>query len=1095
MGVTSNSGFYLSRKVVVLTVVVLGALLLAVAVLSSFYVRCSHSPSQPSDKSKTVIRAAPAVGLKQQAEAEKKEPRSSIVRAPGTRPSAARPSWSWDHPSQSTSGSQDHLSLSTSGPLDDTSQSTSEPWDHLSLSTSGPLDHPSQSTSGPWDHLSQSTSGLLDHTSLPTSRPQDHPTPSTSAPQLQPTFEPWTHPRLPSDVVPLHYDLELWVPLQPDRVQQSSKSFNGRLNITVKCVSPTTRVLMHSFHLGYEGATVLGPLPEGPGSGAEPRPVGQVVVNSLWEFPKTEYLVMELRETLKPGRRYVLQFVYSGLVNGTDKDGFFRNVYSDQGKNRALIASQLEPSYARRIFPCFDEPAMKATFNITIVHHPSYVALSNMPVLAVSEKEDANGNRWMVTSFECTPLMSTYITAFAVCDYDYVNGTERGKEVRIWARKDAVAEGGADFALSIAGPIFSKLEDLLNVSYPLPKIDLIGFPIFNTQAMENWGLITFDDFVLVQEKDDHPERRTIILYTVAHEISHQWFGNLVTAKWWNDIWLNEGFASYFEYYMTKESDPQILKFQNEFFYISYMKDVFNDDHAMMHRTVSTEVKNYTETKEISNLFDLYIYKKGSCVIRMMSNFLGENVFLRGLESYLKTFAFSNAEQDDLWNHIQMVLDNQTEVLLPASVKTIMDKWTHQSGFPIITLDVSTGMVNQQPFFLANNKNQMTPLHNKTWIVPITWTKSGIVQPLVWLDKSSKVFPEMQLSDLEQDWVTLNLNTTGYYIVNYDQLAWKKISLLLEKDPKAIPATDRMKLIDDAFRLSQHDYIEIEIALDLTKYLAKEEEVIVWNTVLQNLLTSNIFVNLNNHDIYPLFKKYLLKRLTPMWHIYSTKIRENDLQDDVMAVLSLKNVFGVVCWLGFEDCLQLSREMFSKWMNHSEIIKNSNLIKNEVMCHGIAMGSDREWNFLLSAYENSESEGNRDAIINSLSCSKDPWILYRYMKYALDENLFGSESPRIFESVAATEVGRLVAKDFLIDNWQAVMEKFGKEHLFVIADIIAKPISTDAQVQELEQFFHNMLGEETSNILHENLQAKMKENQQNNEKIAQIANWLKKNMAD
>ncbi|XP_072453213.1 aminopeptidase Q isoform X2 [Notamacropus eugenii] len=952
--IKSNSGFYLSRKVVVLNMVVMGALLLAVAVLGSSYARCSQTSSQPSEKSRTVTRAAPAfqvAGLQQQAEEEKKASKISILHAPGTRPSSTRPSWSWDHPSPSTAGPLDHSTPSTSapldhpspstaGPLDHSTPSTSAPLDHPSPSTAGPLDHPSPSTAGPLDHPSPSTAGPLDHPSPSTAGPLDHPTPSTAGPldhpspstagpldhpspstagpldhpspstagpldhpslstagpldhstpstfepQLQPSSEPWKHPRLPSDVVPLHYDLELWVHLQPNQVQQSSKVFCGQVNITVKCVSPTTRVLIHSVSLNYKGAKVLGPLPEGLGADREQGPVGQVAVNNLWKFPEMEYLVMELKETLKPGRHYVLQLNFSGFVNQTHRDGLFRNLYSDQGRLRALIASQLEPTFARRIFPCFDEPAMKATFSITIVHHPAYVALSNMPVLVMSER-DAKGSKWTVTAFETTPLMSTYITAFVVCDYSYVNGTERGKEVRVWARKDAVAQGGVDFALSIAGPIFSRLEDLLNVSYPLSKTDLIGFPIFNTQAMENWGLITFDDFVLIQEEDDYPERKTIILSTVTHEIAHQWFGNLVTAKWWNDIWLNEGFASYFEYYISKDFDPQIFKFQNEFFYYYFMKDVFSDDHAKKHRTVSTEVKNYTATREINNLFDPYIYKKGSCVIRMMSNFLGENLFFRGLESYLKTFAFSNSDQDDLWNHMQMVLDNQTEVLLPASVKSIMEKWTHQSGFPIITLDVSTGMVNQKPFFHSHDKNQMTPSHNKTWTVPITWMKSGIVQPLVWLDNSSKIFPEMQLSDSEHDWLTLNLNTTGYYMVNYDQLGWKKISLLLEKEPKAIPVTDRIKLFDDAFRLSQHGYIEIETALDLTKYLAKEEEIAVWDTVLHNLLTPKIFANLNNHNIYPLFKKYLLKRLTPMWHIYSTKIRENNLQDDIMVIVWL-----------------------------------------------------------------------------------------------------------------------------------------------------------------------------------------------------------------
>ncbi|XP_043853706.1 aminopeptidase Q [Dromiciops gliroides] len=1054
MGVISRSGFYLSRKVVVFTLVLLGALLLGVAALSSLYVRCTQASPVPSEKSNTLTRASLPFNLvpnKPLAEEKKKEVETSTTLTPDTQPSATLPSWFWDHPSLSTLGPQDHPSLSTP-----------EPWDHPGLFASEPLDH---------SHL------------------------SASEPQLPLTSEPWKHPRLPSDVVPLHYDLELWIYLRPDQIQQTAKTFGGRLSITVQCVSPTARVLLHSLSLDYEGSRVLGPLPEGPEADSEQQPVGQVEVNNFWKFPEMEYVVMELNETLKPDRHYVLQFDYSGLVNQNRREGLFSNFYSDQGKKKALIASQLEPTAARAIFPGFDEPAMKATFNITIVHHPAYVALSNMPVLGTSEREDANGNKWIVTNFETTPPMSTYITAFAVCDYDYVNATERGKEVRIWARKDAIANGEANFALTIAGPVFSKLEDLFNVSYPLPKMDLIGFPILDLQAMENWGLITFDDLMLVEAKNDHPERKLMILTTVTHEVAHQWFGNLVTTKWWNDIWLNEGFATYFEYHTAKHFNPRISKFQNEFFYHYHMRIVFNEDHAMMYRTISSEVRNYTKTSEISGLFDKYIYQKGGCIIRMLSNFLSENLFISGLKTYLKTFAFSNAEQDDLWNHLQMALDNQTEVLLPASVKTIMDKWTHQAGYPVITLDMSTGRVNQEPFLLAYDKTQTSFIHNNTWNVPIVWMKNGIVQPLVWLDNSSQVFPEMQLSDPEHDWVLLNLNATGYYMVNYGQLGWKKISSMLQKDPKAIPTADRMKLFDDAFALAQQNYIDIGSALGLTKYLAKEEEAIVWNTVLTTLLQRQYFVNMNNHNIYSLFKKYFLKRLTPMWHIYSAKIRENALQDDELAILSLRNVYKAACWLELEDCLQLSREIFSKWMSDVESIKNFTLVANEVMCSGVAQGSEKEWDFLMNIYEKTALDGENNGIMESLSCSKHPRILYRYMEYALNDKLFSSEAPNIFKSVAETEIGRLVAKDFLIDNWQAVKERFGSPHLLILAESIARTTSTDSQVQELHRFFDNMLEEKERIKFNEYLQDKMDENLQNSKTVAQLAEWLKENMAD
>ena len=276
---------------------------------------------------------------------------------------------------------------------------------------------------------------------------------------------PWDQLRLPPWLVPLHYELELWPLLRPDELSVPGLRFTGRVNITVRCMAATARLLLHSLFLDCESAEVRGPL----SPDTKDATVGRVPVDEVWFALDMQYMVLELGQALQPGSRYELQLSFSGPVYQDTREGLFLNLYTDQGKRRALLASQLEPTFARNVFPCFDEPALKATFNITIIHHPSYVALSNMPKLGQSEKEDVNGSKWTVTTFYTTPHMPTYLAAFAVCDYEYVSRIERGKEIRIWARKDAIAGGNADFALNITGPIFSFLEDLFNISYPLPK--------------------------------------------------------------------------------------------------------------------------------------------------------------------------------------------------------------------------------------------------------------------------------------------------------------------------------------------------------------------------------------------------------------------------------------------------------------------------------------------------------------------------------------------------------------------------------------------------------------------------------------------------
>ncbi|XP_041516528.1 aminopeptidase Q [Microtus oregoni] len=914
---------------------------------------------------------------------------------------------------------------------------------------------------------------------------------ATTSQDWRPPSGPWNHSRLPPWLVPLHYDLELWPRLWPDNLSYTeSVTFTGRVNITVLCTVATSRLLLHSFFLTYKQAEVWGPL----ALGSRNATVDRVPVDKVWFALDTQYMVLDLGQVLQPGSRYELHLGFSGQVLQCVSEGLFLNLYTDQGKLRGLIATQMEPTFARTVFPCFDEPALKATFNITIIHHPGYKALSNMPQLGQSERIYVNGSRWMVTTFHTTPRMPTYLVALAICDFDHISRTERGKEIRIWARKDAIANGNVDFAMNATGPIFSFLEDLFNISYSLPKTDIIALPYFDNHAMENWGLLTFDEtFLLLEPDDELTEKRVSILAVIAHEVGHQWFGNLVTMSWWNNIWLNEGLASYFELGIINYFYPKLPK--NEIFFFNFLHGVLREDHFQESRVVSTNVENFTETNEIKELFSIYTYHKGACMARMLDSFLSQDLFIRALQSYLETFSYANAEQDDLWRHFQMAIDEQNIIQLPTTVKNIMDSWTYQGGFPVITLNVSTGVMKQEPFYLEKTENQTLVSHNNTWIVPIFWMKTGTTQPLVWLDRSSMVFPEMQLSDSDSDWLTLNFNVTGYYRVNYDELGWKKLNQQLAKDPKAIPAITRLQLVSDAFALSKNNYIEIETALDLTKYLAEEDEILVWFEVLVNLINRDVISDVNNYAIYPLLKKYLLKRINSIWNTCSTLIRKNvaALQDDYLALLSVEKVFETACWLGLEDCLQLSKELFRKWMADPEIAI-PHPIQRVALCNGIALGTVKEWDFLFSFYINitKEKEERGSRLIPAMSCSKEPWILNRFMEYVVTVNPNPFNKTNVIEAVAASEVGQYVAKDFLLNNWPAVSERYGPESVDALVWVVGRTVSTDLQIMELLWFLGNVLDEHQKIVAHAKLQAIKMENLKNKKRIARMAEWLWKN---
>ncbi|NWV19411.1 AMPQ Aminopeptidase, partial [Origma solitaria] len=848
--------------------------------------------------------------------------------------------------------------------------------------------------------------------------------------------------RLPRHLLPLHYDLELWPRVRPG--QAGPFAFTGQVNITVA--------------------------------------------------------VLERRGRLRAGRRYVLQLGFQGRLE-EDLDGLFLTRYTDRGQSSILIASQMEPTYARTVYPCFDEPAMKATFNIRIVHDPSYVALSNMPAIDVSEVKDENGSLWTVTTFNTSLKMSTYLTAFVICDFDYVTRTERGNEIRIWARKEAVKNGYVDYALNITGPIFSFLEDVLNVSYPLPKTDLVALPDFGAGGMENWGLMIFQEASLMYlPSDEFTSRKAMIALIVSHELGHQacgknsWFGNLVTMNWWNDLWLNEGLASYFEYLGAAFVEPKISL--DKIFYAHVVQPVLREDSEIA-RSLSESEDKIKGSFSLMSLFDNITYSKGASITWMLSGFLTEKLFIRALTSYLKEFSFSNANQDDLWTHIQMVIDAQDEVQLPASVKQIMDSWTCQNGFPVLTLNLSTGTIRQEQFFNKKNRKS-TDSYNNTWIIPVSWMRNGSSQPLTWLDKSSKTFPEMQVSESEYDWILLNINLSGYYRVNYDQLNLKRLARLLENDPKAIPAVSRFQLIDDVFALTQFGHVPIETPLELTKYLAKEDELFIWNVVLLNLVPDNLESTLKNYEVYPLLKKYLLKRMLPIYHYYAGFIRQNAdaLEDDYFAQVYLEKLFATACWLGLQDCLDLSSELFAKWMDNPEY-KIPLLIRRIVCCYGVAVGSDKEWNFAWEMYNHTDSiEEDEDILLYAMSCAKESWLLYRYLRYGLSDTLFSSNCTSVIIShVVSKDIGHRIAWNFVTENWPLLNQGYGQELLYDVLKVMGRFVNTDGQIQELQVFYNATLEEDERETITLLLESAKLENIERRELLKKIARWLEKNVDD
>ncbi|XP_041105242.1 aminopeptidase Q-like [Polyodon spathula] len=406
----------------------------------------------------------------------------------------------------------------------------------------------------------------------------------------------WDHYRLPQTLAPMNYQLELWPRLDPD--QDGTYRFTGEANITFQCKAETDVILLHNSHLNVTVVQL-----EIVSGGTEVS-----LVLDVWKAEVNLYMVLELNTTLKKDSLYVLRRIFTGAIREKMyMYGLFIIHYIDEGRNMSVVASQMEPTYARSVFPCFDEPAMKATFDVRIVHLYNYVALSNMPAVDVTVRDDENGHIWNVTTFSMTPKMSTYITAFVVCEFDYVSKSEGSNKIRVWARKSSIQNGEADYALNVTAPILTHLENFFNVSYPLSKTDLVALPDFTASAMENWGLMVYmEDSLLHNQMKASLDQRAVICTVIAHELGHQWFGNLVTMNWWNHLWLKEGLATFVEYLVPHYVDPQMKL--NELHAFADMQEMFSTDSFLMSRPLTVKEEEI-RSHQILPMFDLVTYNK------------------------------------------------------------------------------------------------------------------------------------------------------------------------------------------------------------------------------------------------------------------------------------------------------------------------------------------------------------------------------------------------------------------------------------------------------------------------------------------------------
>ncbi|XP_067301289.1 aminopeptidase N [Pseudorasbora parva] len=863
--------------------------------------------------------------------------------------------------------------------------------------------------------------------------------PSTSAP----SNDPWDKYRLPDTLRPEYYNMTLWPRLVPD--EQGMYIFTGESGVAFKCMKETNLIIIHSNELNF---TLTSEMHHAKltGLGGTNAPA----IQKTWLETKTQYMVIQLNGNLQVGKSYWLFTKFRGELSD-DLGGFYRSEYEENAVKKVVATTQMQPTEARNTFPCFDEPSMKAVFHLTLLHPPGTVALANGMDLGTKSLTIDN-QEVLQTTFEPTPIMSTYLLAFVVSEFINIQSPrEANVLVRIWGRREAIEDGQGDYALNVTFPILNYFENYFNIKYPLSKSDQIALPDFSAGAMENWGLITYRETSLFYNPEvSSNEDKEWVATVITHELAHMWFGNLVTMRWWNDLWLNEGFASYMSYLGADYAEPTWN--MKDLMVLQQVQRAFAADALVYSHPLTSREDEIFTPWHIHGLFDVITYSKGAAVLRMLSEFLSEPVFIKGIHNYLNEYAYNNTVYTDLWKKLQEVVDADSNIQLPDTIDQIMNRWILQMGFPVVTIDTQTGRISQQHFLIdpeAAVDSIVPSVYNYEWFVPITWMKSGRNMGQLWLLNKTDLYEPMKT---DTDWVLANLNVVGYYRVNYDSQNWERLLTQLTSDHKVISVLNRGQLIDDAFNLVKAEIISIILALRTTKYLSEEKEYIPWEAAIRNM--NYFFLMFDRSEVYGPLQTYLRTKVQPLFDHFRV-ITSNWTQKPpgYMDQHNQLNAISMACKTGVKGCSELTRMWYSQWMKKPDRNPIPPNLKKTVYCNAIAAGGVEEWDFGWKMFKNSTIAAETNKLLFGLSCTKEPWLLKRYLEYTMNPNLIRKQDiVYVIVYVAGNVIGQPLAWDFVRANWENIFKDYDSSSLFesMIRGITTK-FSTKFELQQLQRF--------------------------------------------
>ncbi|HEY5735947.1 MAG TPA: M1 family metallopeptidase [Nitrosopumilus sp.] len=796
------------------------------------------------------------------------------------------------------------------------------------------------------------------------------------------------------EIIPINYQLTF----EPDL---KKFTFYGSEIISADCKKSTNTIILDCAELKITSCIV--------------KSEGEIVKSSPKTNEKKEELEIKLSKKIKG--KITIDLKFQGILNDRLL-GFYRSQYVQNGTKKYLATTQFEAADARRAFPCWDEPEAKATFDISIIADNKFTAISNMPI-----KSKKKIGTKTIYHFSKTPIVSTYLIYLGVGEFEYLTGSVGKIQIRVITTKGNKSKG--KFSLDLGKKLLTSYEKYFGIKYPLPKLDLIAVPDFAAGAMENWGAITFRETILLYDpKTSSTRTKQFIAEVISHEIAHQWFGNLVTMKWWNDLWLNESFATFMA---TKFVD----KFYPEWdLWNQFVEDAMNVamglDSLKTTHPIDVKVNSPAEIREI---FDAISYDKGGCVLRMLEHYVGEPNFQKGLKKYLSDFKYQNAKGQDLWDAIGRASK------MPVS--SMVNTWLKQPGFPLVEInqDGNTLKLKQKRYLLEPDKK----FNKGLWSIPFSLGLESEISKKLFTKKSMSIkLPKNTLG------FVANYGRKGFYRVKYDEGILLDLKMLV--DEKRIPAIDRWAIQNDLFSLCVSGDEQVRNYLDFSDAYFEEDSYLASVNVAHNL--ASLYFRAFDEPFAEEIRGYAVNYFRKILFNLGWDPQKSDKHTDALLRGFTISVLGK---MNDDVVTEEALRRYKKFLKSPGSI-SPDLI--EPICSIAAWnGNAKTHSELTKLYKNAKTMEEKLRFLGALCGFQDKKLLVKSLDFSQTTQVRSQNMQLPIMKVAANPYGDQVLWVWLKKNWKRINKKVGHGNpLFnrIVASIAS--VADDSMEKEIKTFF-------------------------------------------